>query len=282
MAAEHGGGGGLPHMPHILPAMHFPALPGAPATESYAVSFTLLVIGLIVAAAFLVRIAAEVRPVGVQNFIEWLMETVDGLAESILGKDGPRFAPLFVTIFLFILAGNLIGLVPGCMSPTASYHTNIAMAILVALTCQYAGIRKHGVIGYLSHLLVPPPCPWPIRWFLLGWLWPLLHILEELIRPLSLTMRLFGNLFAKESLLLVLAFLAATFFASPDSFVKGLSAFPFALRIAIILLGTLVSIVQAAVFTILSMVFVSLALAGHDDEGHEESHGGAPSGASHH
>ena len=271
MAAE----GGLPEGGHLLPAIHFPALPGAPVVDSYAVSFSFLIMGLIVAVAVLSRMALHIRPEGAQNLLEWFIEMIDAQARTILGDATDRFLPLFLALFLFILGSNLVGLVPGCMSPTASYHTNFALAIVVALTAQWAGIRAHGVIGYLKHLIVPPPAPFAIRWLLLSWLWPFIHILEEIVRPVSLTMRLFGNLFAKETLLLILAFVTATFYANPSAIVRGMSAFPFFLRIGIILLGTLVSIVQAAVFTILSMVFVSLSMAGHDGgEGHAE-HGSA-------
>lgn len=271
--------GGLPEGGHLFPAVHFPALPGAPAVDSYSVTFSFVVMGLIVGAAVLARMALTLRPAGVQNLLEWFMEMIDAQARTILGDATDRFLPLFLTLFLFILLGNLIGLIPGCVSPTASYHTNFALAIVVALTAQWSGIRAHGLVGYVLHLVTPPPSPWWIRWTLLVVLWPMLHILEELIRPVSLTMRLFGNLYAKETLLLILAFLTATFYASPQGIVHAMAAFPFLLRVGIILLGTLVSIVQAAVFTILSMVFVSLSMAGHDDEG---GHGEAHAAPAHH
>jgi F-type H+-transporting ATPase subunit a len=270
--------GGLPEGGHLLPPIHFPALPGAPAVDTYAVTFSFVVMGAIVAAAVLTRMAIAVRPVGIQNLLEWFMETIEEQSRSILGDAAERFLPLFLTLFLFILGSNLIGLIPGCVSPTASYHTNFAMAIIVALTAQYAGIRAHGFVGYVLHLVTPPPSPWWIRWTLLVVLWPMLHILEEIIRPVSLTMRLFGNLYAKETLLMILAFLTATFFASSQPVVHVMAGFPFLLRVGIILLGTRVSIVQAAVFTILSMVFVSLSMAGHDDDGgHGEAHAPAAS-----
>jgi F-type H+-transporting ATPase subunit a len=224
--------------------------------------------GIVILVAILARMAMRISPSVFQNLLEWLVETVEEQASDILGEAAVRFMPLFAALFLFILTSNLLGLFPGCMSPTASFHTNMAMALVVALATQYAGIRAHGLVGYLKHFL-PPPCPWPIRYFLLGWLWPFIHILEQFVRPISLTMRLFGNIFAKEILLLMLAFVTVTFLSSPSTFVKALSILPFALRPAIILLGTLVSIVQAAVFTILSMVFVALAMeGGHEEGGH--------------
>jgi len=271
MAAE----GGLPEGQHLLPALHLPALPGAPAVDSHAATFGFVVMGALIAGGMLTKVIIQVAPVGVQNLFEWLYETVEDLARGILGSATERFLPFFATLFCFILGCNLIGLIPGCMSPTASYHTNLAMALSVAIVTQYAGISAHGLKGYLKHFL-PPPAPAAIRILLLSWLWPFLHILEQFVRPISLTMRLFGNIFAKEILLLMLAFVAASFLDNPSNFVKGLSVLPLLLRPAIILLGTLVSIVQAAVFTILSMVFVALAMEGHEEEGHHQhSHGGA-------
>ncbi|MEK7474581.1 MAG: F0F1 ATP synthase subunit A [Candidatus Coatesbacteria bacterium] len=263
------GEGGLPHSLHILPPLHIPAMPGAPEVDSYAASFWFLTAGIILGLSLLMRVMMAVSPGVIQNLIEWLVETVQELADSILGPAAERFMPLFIALFLFILTGNLLGLLPGCMSPTASYHTNAAMAIVVALATQYAGIRAHGLKGYLRHFM-PPPCPWWLMYSLMWWMWPLIHVLEQFIRPISLTMRLFGNIFAKEILLLMLAFVAATFMLSPSAVIKGFSVLPFILRPAIILLGTLVSIVQAAVFTILTMVFVAMAM-----EGHEEGHGEA-------
>ncbi len=261
MASE----GGLPHAAHILPPVHFPALPGAPEVESYAVSYGFLCMGLVLLAAIATRLTMTVAPRGVQNLLEWLVEIVDEQARSILGEAAVRFMPLFATLFLFILTCNLIGLVPGFMSPTASYHTNLAMALIVAVVTQYAGFKAHGWRGYLKHFL-PPPCPWWLMWSIMWWMWPMIHLLEQVVRPISLTMRLFGNIFAKEILLLMLAFITVTFFTGPGTFVKVLAGLPFILRPAIILLGTLVSIVQAAVFTILTMMFVSLAMEGHEEE----------------
>ncbi len=260
MAAE-----GLPHIPHLLPPVVLPAVPGAPAVESYAVSFGLLSMGLVVALAIAARLALAVWPRGAQNLLEWLVELVQEQAEGILGDRAARYMPFFAALFLFILVGNLIGLVPGCMSPTASYHTNLALALSAVLVSQYAGVREIGWRGYLAHF-APPPSPWWLKWSLLWWMWPLIHALEQVIRPVSLTVRLFGNIYAKEMLLLLLSVVAVNFLGNPQTIVKALAAVPFLLRPAIILLGTLVSIVQAAVFTILAMVYVSLATEAHEPE----------------
>jgi len=263
MSAE---GGGLPHTFHLLPAFSL-----SPEIHSYAVSYSFLAMGLVLLAALFARITLSIAPRRVQNLLEWLIEIVEEQGRGIFGEKAARYMPFFVAVFLYILTCNLMGLIPGFMSPTASYHTNFAMAISVALLTQWAGIRIQGLKGYLKHFL-PPPCPWWLMWTIMWWMWPMIHLLEQFIRPVSLTMRLFGNIYAKELLLMMLAFVSVLFLGHPQGFVKGLSVMPIMLRPAIILLGTLVSIVQAAVFTILSMVYVALAVEMHEEHDKAEAH----------
>ncbi len=255
--------GALPAVPYLLPPVRFPELPGAPPAESYSVSFSLLCLGILILAAINARLALSPSPRGVQNFLEWMLETVEAQAAGILGSRAAPYMPFFIALFLFILAGTLIGLVPGCMSPTADYHTNLGMALSAVFLSQWAGIRTAGLRGYLGHFL-PPPSPWWLKWSLLWWMWPLIHALEQVIRPISLTVRLFGNIYAKEMLLLLLSVIAVSFLYEPNFIVKTLAFVPILLRPGIILLGTLVSIVQAAVFTILAMVYVALAVETHE------------------
>ncbi len=274
-----GEGGGLPHVFHVLKPVHFGFFPGAPHMESYAVSYSLLAMGVILLVALVARLSLKLVPGRAQNLTEWLVDTVEDQGRSVFGENAMRYMPFYVTVFLFILTSNLMGLIPGFMSPTASYHTNFAMAISVALLTQWAGIRTLGLRGYLKHFM-PPDAPWWLKWPLLSWMWPVIELMSQFIRPISLTMRLFGNIFAKEMLLLMLAFLSVTFWGSPSSIAKVLTVFPLVLRPAIIILGTLISIIQAAVFTILSMVYVAMAVA-HHEEPREGAHEAAPGGATH-
>jgi len=269
MSAE---GGGLPHPLHLFPPMHIPALPGAPEAHSYAVTYSFIAMGLIILLAVIMRLTLKVAPKGVQNFFEYLVELVDDQGKAIFGEESMRYLPFFVTMFLFILFSNLMGLLPGFMSPTSSYHTNFAMAIAVAIMTQWAGIRVLGFKGYLKHF-APPDCPWWIKWPLMSWMWPMLEIISQVVRPISLTMRLFGNIYAKEMLLMMLAFLPIAFFNTPGAISKVLSAAPFLIRIGIVWLGTLVSIVQAAVFTILAMVYVAMAIQHHEETAEGHGHG---------
>lgn len=209
---------------------------------------------LIVLAALALR-RMQLRPAGLQNFFEFVWESVAGLCVQLGGHENLRFMPLYATLFLFILFSNWIGLVPGFASPTTNVSVNAAMALIVAFSTEFMNFRQKGVLGYVKHFCGPP-----------YWLAPMFIIirgLEIFTRPLSLTMRLFGNMVAKEIILGVLVYMATLFFLSSDVMSKILLPVPLLLRPAIILLGVLVGVVQALVFTALSMAYIGSAFEKH-------------------
>lgn len=216
--------------------------------------------GILILLAILAGGAMAVRrwrnpPAPTQNILELLIESINGLSLQIVGPAGPRFITLFATLFLFILCANLIGLLPGFKSPTANFNINAGLALTVTLAASVVRLREHGLAGYIRHFCGPP-----------YWLAPLfivIRVMEEVIRPLSLTMRLFGNIMAKEIILSILIYLLTLFFFADDVFSKILLPVPLILRPLIILLGVLVSFVQALVFTGLSMVYVGEAVNEH-------------------
>ncbi len=194
----------------------------------------------------------RLKPAPLQNTIELALDSIQGLSLQLAGPAAVRFLPLFATLFLFILCSNLMGLIPGFASPTTNVNINAAMAIIVALTSIGVGIQHKGLGGFLKHLCGPP-----------YWLAPLFIIIrtmELFTRPLSLTMRLFGNMLAKEIILGVLVYLITLFFFSSGVIFKALMIVPLVLRPAIILLGMLVAFIQALVFTALSMSYIGEAL----------------------
>ncbi len=205
--------------------------------------------------ALLVRRRVQLRPRGLQNFFEMVWESVAGLCVQLGGHENLRFMPLYVTLFLFILFSNWTGLIPGLSSPTVNVNVNAAMALIVAFSTEFMCIRQKGVVQYAKHFCGPP-----------YWLAPMFIIirgLEIFTRPLSLTMRLFGNMVAKEIILGVLVYMATLFLLSPDVMSKVLLPVPLILRPAIILLGVLVGVVQALVFTALSMAYIGSAFEKH-------------------
>ncbi|RME43515.1 MAG: ATP synthase F0 subunit A [Deltaproteobacteria bacterium] len=169
------------------------------------------------------------------NFFELLVALVIGLIDENMGREGRRFLPLLGTIFIYILFANLLGLIPGFLPPTDNLNTNAGMAIVVFVAYQYYGFREHG-IRYIKHFTGP-----------VWWLAPLMVILEligHLARPFSLSVRLFGNIMGDHLVLVMFATLVPLF-----------------LPIPFLLLGTFVAFLQAFIFTILSLLYISGAVA---------------------
>jgi F-type H+-transporting ATPase subunit a len=207
-------------------------------THAFLASIILIVVALVI------RSSISLVPKGLQNFVELVTEAMLKLVEENIGHHwGKTLFPLICTIFMFILLCNLMGLIPGFTAATANVNTNAAMAVPVFLATHYYGIRVNG-IKYVNHFLGP------IRSIAALPLMILMFIVEfigHIARPLTLTVRLFGNMTAKHILLLVLAILA-----------------PWGIPSLILALGLLVSVVQALVFALLSTLY----LAGAVEEAH--------------
>jgi len=172
------------------------------------------------------------------NFFEIIAESLFKLSESILGHhDAPTYFPLIGTLFIFIFTSNLIGLVPGFLPPTDNLNTTLALGAFVFLYYNYAGLRSHGV-AYLKHFLGP-----------VLWLAPLMLIIEiasHVFRPLSLALRLRGNIMGDHVVLGVFSGLV-----------------PYLLPVIFYGLGVFVAFIQAFVFCLMTMVYISLSTS-HD------------------
>ncbi len=238
---------------NILAALWNHWFPGFPVPTVLLTAWLIMGFLIIVALLAVRRVALE--PGRLQNVLEMALEYVIGLSRQIVGPQGPRFMPLFATLFLFILCSNLIGLVPGFASPTTNLNINAAMALIVAGSAEFLNIRQHGVAGYCKHFCGPP-----------YWLAPMFVVIrgmEVFTRPLSLTIRLFGNMLAKEIMLGVLVYLLTLFFFAHGIVFKLLAIVPLLLRPGILLLGVLVGFVQALVFTALTMSYIGSAFEKH-------------------
>src|SRR5438128_12106684 len=138
--------------------------------------------------AFMATRRLELVPRGAQNAMEVVLEQIQGMIDDVMGPQGRPYLPFIATLGLFILTANLMSLVPGLAGPTTNLNTTAACALVVFCTYHYIGIRKHGLIAYLKHFTGPVPLL----------LKPLMFVIEmftHLARPLSLTVRLFGNMF---------------------------------------------------------------------------------------
>ncbi len=207
---------------------------------SYAFLASLLLIGL----ALIVRSSLKLIPSGAQNVVETIIEALLNLAEENIGHHWARpLFPLVGTLFLFILVSNFMGLIPGFMSPTSNINTNAAMAIPVFLATHVYGVYVHG-FGYIKHFLGPIRSIFALPLMILMFV---IEFIGHIARPLTLSVRLFGNMIAKHYIIGVLAILS-----------------PWVVPVIILILGVLVSVIQAFVFTLLTALY----LAGAVEEAH--------------
>lgn len=197
--------------------------------EIVVVAFTVVLFGYLRA-----RLSVD-RPGKLQHVCEIVYDFVHSSSEEIAGDHGPRYISYFGTIFLFILFLNLVGIVPGFDSPTMYPMVPLGFAVATLVFYNITGFQEHG-IGYLKQFLGP------LLW--LAWLMLPIEILSHLARPLSLTVRLFANMFAGEQV--YLTFLGLTKLVFPVVF---------------ICLHTFVSILQAYIFMLLAMVYVGGAIS---------------------
>jgi len=193
-----------------------------------------------------------------QNAVEWAIEGLDNFVLGVLGPHERRFVPFLGTLSLYIYFQNILGLFPLMFTPTAVINTTLAMSLIVVVTVQVVAIRSNGPLGYLWHLAGEPRDA--VGWAMTPLMLPL-HVVGELAKPVSLSLRLFGNMMGGESLLAVFMGLGVALLA----FTKLPIGFP--LHLPFMFLELLTTLVQALVFTLLSTIYISLVLP-HPEEAH--------------
>ncbi|MFH0948681.1 MAG: F0F1 ATP synthase subunit A [Elusimicrobiota bacterium] len=194
-------------------------------------------------------------PSGLQNFFEIVFEAIFNLADETIGPEAKKYYPLFLGIFFFIFVSNILGIFPGLISPTGNINVPISLAIIVFIYYNIQGFLKYK-IAYLKHFIIPGL---PIWMFPVNMLVFFIEIISQFVRPFSLVLRLFCNIFAKETLLGVLSILIITFSALPG-ILKSIVVMPFFLRPFVILLAVLIGFVQALIFLILSIFYIGGAV----------------------
>ena len=190
---------------------------------------------LLVVLAVLATRRIEMVPTKGQNFFEIIISGMEEFMVDITGEEGRWFFPIIATIFIYVATCNLMGLVPGFYPPTASINTTVSCAIPVFLFTHFIGIKYHG-IKYIKHFLGPV-------WWLIPIILPI-EIIGHVARVLSLSFRLFGNITGHELVLAILFMLAGAFFAP----------------LPIMAMGIFVSLVQAFVFFLLSVMYFAGAM----------------------
>lgn len=232
------------------------------------VFFAVLVAGLLILIVRLGTRRMELRPHGAQNLIEMFVDGFRRFILGILGPQGEPYVPFLGTLFLYIWLMNLIGLVPLMKSPTSALSTTAALAVCVFLYVQWIGVRRLGLGGYLRHLAGDPRDV--LGWCMVPLMLPL-HVIGELAKPVSLSLRLFGNILGEDVLIAVFAGLGVALLA----FAQLPIGVP--LQLPFVLLALLMSTVQALVFTLLSSIYIMQVLPHEEDHGHARGDaGGSP------
>ena len=168
-----------------------------------------------------------------QAALEGLVSALRGEIEEVMRRDSTPFLPLLGTLFIFLVAANLAGLLPGVQAPTARLETPAALAVIVFFSVHYFGVRSRGLLGYLASFAKPKLIMLP------------LNVISEVTRTLSLTVRLFGNIMSGEFLIALAVTLAGLLVPIP-----------------LMALELLVGVIQAYIFTVLATVFIGAAICG--------------------
>ena len=219
----------------ILHAVGVPANPETAINDAFALEL-MVALGLI-AFFVIVRLTLSVeKPKPAQQIAEMIYEFTGSTADQIIGHGYQRFQAFVTCIFLFVIICNLLGLIPGVPTPTAEPVVPLGIAVLTFLYYNYHGIRENGFIGYMKHFAGP-------LWWIAPLLFPI-EIISHCARMMSLTIRLYANMFASD--LVTLVFFSLVPIAIPALFL-GLHAF--------------VSLIQAYVFMLLAMIYLSEAVA---------------------
>jgi F-type H+-transporting ATPase subunit a len=215
----------------------------------------LLIVAFLTVVSLVVRSRLSVEnPSRFQIAMEDAVGALVGLLEQWIGPKGRQFLPLIGTFGFFILLGNYMGLVPGLMAPTSNINVTLGCALTTWVYYHLQGVKAQGLWSYLKHFAVPPGAP--------VWMAPIMLIIEvisHLSRVMSLSLRLFGNVFGEELVILIL-----------------FSIIPFLVPLPMMMLGLITGGLQAFIFVLLSIIYLqgAVAVEHHEDaHGHDAPHG---------
>jgi F-type H+-transporting ATPase subunit a len=238
----------------ILTALGFHPAHGAELIPNYLVISGLVVVFWTVIGLLIKSRLSVDNPSRFQIVLEDLVMALVGLLDEWIGPKGRRFLPLIGALGAFIMLGNYAGLLPGLMSPTSNINVTAGCAVTIWVYYHFHGIKAQGLFAYLKHFALPPGVP--------VWMAPIMlpiELISHFSRVLSLSLRLFGNIFGEELVILILALLSPWFF-------------PF-FPLPMMALGLLTAGLQAFIFVLLSIIYLQGAVAVEHHDEHAHSHG---------
>ena len=222
-------------------------VPAGAVIPDYLAMLVVLTLALTIFSLFVRSRLSVENPGRLQIVVEDFVNLFHTLLDDFVGPKGRRYLPLIGSMFLLIWLANLAGLVPGLMAPTSNMNVTLGCALTVWVFYHVQGVREQGLVAYLKHFAVPPGSPVAMAPLML-----IIEIISHLARVMSLTLRLFGNIFGEELVIIILA-----------------SLVPFVVPLPMMFLGLLTGTLQALIFVILTMVYLGAAVTvEHHDEAH--------------
>lgn len=233
----------------LLHALGRPVPATGDVIPNYMVMVGIVVVAWTVLCLVVRRSLSVENPGKLQILLEDGVGAVQSMLNDYVGHKGPRYLPIVATMFAFILTGNLMGLVPGLMAPTSSINVTLGCALTVAVYYHIQGVKEQGLWHYLKHFAAPPGAPLFIAPIILP-----IEIISHLSRVLSLSLRLFGNIFGEELVILIL-----------------FSIIPFLVPLPMMFLGIITASLQAFIFVLLTTIYLGGAVATeHEQHEHAE------------
>lgn len=232
----------------MLRAMGRP-VPDGHVIPDYLVMAAVIVVAWTIVCLIVRRNLSVENPGRLQVLIEDAIAAGQGMLHDYVGHKGPRYLAIVTTMFVFILTGNLMGLIPGFMSPTSNINITFGCALTVAVYYHIQGVKSQGLWHYLKHFAAPPGAPL----FLAPIMLPI-ELISHLSRVLSLSLRLFGNIFGEDLVILIL-----------------FSIIPFLVPLPVMFLGLITASLQAYIFVLLTTIYLGGAVAAeHEQHEHGE------------
>ena len=237
--------------PAVRAALHAMGrtVPAGDVIPNYLVMCGFIVVAWTIVCVVVRRSFSVENPGRFQILLEDGITLIHGMLRDYIGDKGPRYVAIVTTMFAFILTGNLMGLVPGFMAPTSNINVTLGCALTVAVYYHVEGIKEQGIVAYVKHFAVPPGAPV----FMAPIMFPI-EIISHLSRVLSLSLRLFGNIFGEELVILIM-----------------FSIVPFLVPLPMMFLGIITASLQAFIFVLLTTIYLGGAVATeHEHNEHGE------------
>jgi F-type H+-transporting ATPase subunit a len=207
-----------------------------------AIPFSWLVIAILLVIAYIGTRKLEALPSGVQNLVEAVVESLRAFFDKILGHErAAAYTPFLGTLFIYIVLLNAIGLIPGFKSPTSNLNMTLSLALVVFVSTHIYGCQARGVVGYVKHFAGPV-------WWLAPLMFPI-EIVSNLARPISLSLRLYGNIMGEDTAIMILIGIAPLFIP---------------VQFPLMALGILTSLIQGLLFSLLAAVYIAGATEIHE------------------